>query len=362
MRKAIGFVHLGLLLAVGPGLAQQGFCIGTNCGLDLGFHCHSVDQNGDQCWDAVFFDSQNSFETAAPVESNLCEREPGFSLANDGAISCLEAVRLSGASGGVSSQLPTLIGGYNLFRSRIRARAVSRVQWERMEAMAAQDAADDAESTDGVVVFSEITTSIESDRWTYRDVDGDTNGVRFEWGRQGVKGGLWGASGSYQDASPDFGESSRLLNANVSFGHTLGSVWSWSVSGTASDLSGFLDDTLYGAAGELSFSKYFDGGSVLSGGALYQYQSSDLFGDDFETAGYGLAFGFPLGRRFALNLEGYGATVVSPDVQDDAFYTLGGSFSAYFTPRFALTLGYRRLEGIDELDSGTYTLGSSSRW
>ena len=136
------------------------------------------------------------------------------------------------------------------------------------------------------------------------------------------------------------------------------------VNATVSDFSGLHDDTLLGGSGFLAFSRYSDKGSILSGGVLFQFLSSDTQPDDVQTVGYGLGFGFPIGNRLALDLEAYGVSILEGELVpgDDSLYTAAGQLSLYLTSRFALMLGYRVLEGIDGLDSQTFTFGGSTRW
>lgn len=346
MHSKFLFVLIGTAVAViglsaEPAHAQT--CIGFNCGptvlmcctMNPSNHCRENNQ-GTECWDAI--------GGAAACEAmgfvNQCSFAPPIS------------------QGGDATLAPTALGGFNTFRTQILSSATSRAK---------QDAArqDQAEAgREGGGVFTDIITSLERDDWTFQGTDGETNGIRFGWRRQGERGGLFGFSASYQESDPDQGESSELLSGTVNFGHTIGSsrLWKWSIFGTVNDISGPASDTLLGGGGQIYFNRYFESGSVFSGGVLYTYQTADKLQDDPQTVGYGLAYGFPIAQRFALDLDAFGVTIIDPDVQDDFFYTLSGIFSIYFTPRFTLNLGYRVLEGIDGLDSDTLTIGSSSRW
>lgn len=171
------------------------------------------------------------------------------------------------------------------------------------------------------------------------------------------------AAGSYQQAETDGGVSADLVSASGAVGRTLGDTWRWSVNGTVSNLSGFFELNLYGAGAQLYFENYFSGGQVFSGGATYQFTAIDEAGfENYQTVGAGVAFGTPLGRRLTVDLDLFAVSVVEPDLPDDAFYTAGAELGIYLTPRLGMTFGYRVLEGIDDLDSGTVTLGASTRW
>jgi len=353
---------MGLALFAGlalPAAAQrQGeICIGRFCGLDQGFdarHCHirpGGDPDGDDyCWSSL------------PADF-ACE-EIGYTVN----LPC--PLRTDAAVGAVGQQLAVL-SGYNQFRSQIVKPAAARKAEE--DARAAQEAEEAEEGDEGdedegagyAVHLSEITTALEYEDWELAGQQGETVGARFDWLRETETGMLWGASASYQEASPDRGESIELVNGQLSVGHTFGAggtEWSWGAFGTVSDLSGPVSDTLVGAGGRLAFSRYFEGGGVLSGGVLGQYQASDELDDDLVNVGAGAAYGFPVGERFALDFELYAVNVIEPEVVDDTFYTGAGMFSLYLSPRFTLTLGARVLEGIDRLDSLTYTLGGSTRF
>ena len=351
-------------------------CIGPNCGEALTdpsgdgptFHCHSVNARGEQCWDAD--PGSGTVDPDGSPITEICNLIPGFNLQpsfsevplnvqQEAAISCEEA----GVGGATADHLLVGVGGYDIFRSQIR-----RTARPRMVRDADRDRAQESAGAGGAH-FSEMTTSVELSSWELRGIGGETPGGRFAWRRQSESGHLLGLAASYQDAEPDFGEPSELLNASFSYGHTLGPVWSWSVSGTYSDLRGGLDDTLLGASGLLGFSNYSERGTVVSGGVILQYLDSDRQPDDLQTAGYGVAFGFPVGRRLAIDLEGYGVSILDGDIRildgepvDDTFFTVAGMLSIYATPRFAVTLGYRTLEGLDELDSESFTFGASTRW
>ncbi|HUF77839.1 MAG TPA: hypothetical protein VMR44_02865 [Thermoanaerobaculia bacterium] len=372
-RTLLTALAVSTLLAL-PSFGQQRqgeICIGRFCGLERGFearHCHlrpGGDPAGDDyCWSSL------------PADF-ACE-ELGYTV---NAI-CPEPAALTGP---VGQQLLTL-AGYGQFRSQIVRPATARMAARDLMAAAAaageaadgdgddedgeeaDDAAEDGEE-DGAdryrIPLSEITTALEYESWELGGLDGETTGIRFDWLRETETGILLGAAASYQDASPDGGDSTGLLNGQLSVGHTLGAgatAWSWGAFGTVSDVSGPVDDTLVGGGARLAFARYFAGGQVLSGGILGQYQTSDELEDDLINFGAGAAYGFPLGERFALDFELYAVNVIEPEIDDDTFFTGGGMFSVYFSPRFTLTLGARVLEGIDELDSLTYSLGSSTRF
>lgn len=348
---------LGLALFAGLALPSAGqepgeICIGRFCGLDRGFearHCHirpGGDPDGDDwCWSSEPFDL-------------VCE-ELGYTVN----LAC--PVQAGAAVGAVGQQLAVL-SGYNQFRSQIVKPAAARKAEE--DAQAAQEAEEGDEEDEGAgyaVHLSEITTAFEYEDWELAGQQGETVGARFDWLRETETGMLWGASASYQEASPDRGESTELLNGQLSVGHTFGMGgmdWSWGAFGTVTDISGPASDTLFGAGGRLAFSRYFDGGRVLSGGVLGQYQTADELDDDLVNVGAGAAYGFPVGERFALDFELYAVNIIEPEVVDDTFYTGAGMVSVYFSPRFTLTLGARVLEGIDRLDSITYTVGGSTRF
>jgi hypothetical protein len=344
-----GVFFLWMITAL-PQASWAAFCVGVNCGAnDPSFHCHSRNALGNECWDQV---------------DNACEAVTGFSRTE--AFSCFEPGPGTQGAVGIAGQLPTAIGGFNTFRSQIRRPAVSRKATEDLELQDLQEI-DDASGDDddgGAVYIAEMTAALEHETWDLLGVEGKTNGIRFGWQRQNPSGGLWGVAASYQQAESDVGgDSTDLINANFSYGHTLGSseIWQWSASATISDLSGFVDETLIGASGQLSFQKDLSN-SLLSGGLVLQYQTADQLDDDIATVGLGLAWGIPLGRRLTLDFDVYAVNIVEPALDDDLFYTLGGSLGYYFSRRFALNLGYRVLEGIDGLDSSTITLGSISRW
>lgn len=376
-------------------------CTGPNCGAGVPeYECYSVSTANVQCWGRPIDLTLPERQT---ITVNACEQLPDFQLIVQigtvvldreppTAMACGAVI----ADGSVNNQLLRGLGGYSLFESQILKRAEPRIVREAAVAaaggpagdepedveIAAEEGAEEADEEDqGVAVLSEITTSIEVGDWEFRSVEGDSSGVRLFWRREGETGRLYGLSASYQEADPDLGNSTRLLNGNFSIGHTMGDSGSWGLNATVSEFSGLHDDTLLGGSGYLAFSRYSDKGSVFSGGVLFQYLSSDQATDDVQTVGYGVGLGFPIGRRLALDLEAYGVSILEtyrvslPALEtdgivlaeselraDDSFYTAGAQLSLYLTSRFALMLGYRLLEGIDDLDSQTYTFGGSTRW
>ncbi len=335
---------LGITLATATAWAD--YCLGINCGAGRdGWHCHTQNTLGVECWDA---------------EDNNCEEISGFSRSE--AQSCGADGVAVGVAGAIANQIPTL-GGLNTFQGQIRKTAVSRQESEQA-AETETSSEETEEKAAGVVFISEMTSSLENEQWEYLGTKGDTLGINLGWQHQSEGGHLWGVSGSYQEAKPESGPTFELVNTSFNYGRALGAseTWKWSVSATASDLSGAVEETFLGGGGQIYFNKYYDNGAVLSGGAIVQYQTGDEFVDVLKTVGCGIAYGFPVGQRFALDFEGFGATFLDTDLEADTFFTLGTMFSIYFTPRFSLTLGYRVLEGIDELDSDTITLGSSTRW
>lgn len=353
MTKLSRTLWIGLALCAGlalPSFGQQlgETCIGRFCGLDRGYqarHCHirpGGDPDGnDYCWSSL------------PADF-ACE-QLGYTVN----LAC--PLGADAGVGAVGQQIAVL-SGYNQFRSQIVRPATARMAEEDLRAEAEED--DEDEERSGLHL-SEISTALEYEDWELAGQEGETVGIRFDWLRETETGMLWGASASYQDASPERGESTELLNGQLSIGHILGSApteWSWAAFGTVSDVSGPVEDTLLGGGVRFSFAHYFEGGPVLSGGLLAQYQTADQAEDDLINLGTGLAYGLPLGRRFALDFELYYVTVYEPDVVDDSFFTGAGMFSVYLSPRFTLTLGARVLEGVEGLDSITYTLGSSTRF
>lgn len=356
----IGLSAAAVLALARP--ADAVICIGRTCGADMGFpieHCHI--REGDSpdtdevCWSSEFDFACEERGFVVPIFCPTAAGEP-----------------VGGVAGAIGQQ-GVVLSGYNQFRSQIVRPATARMA-ER-DAAAAEGEEDGEEGEDGEeddedagygIHLSEITTALEYEDWELAGLQGETVGLRFDWLRETATGFLVGASASYQDASPDQGESTELINGQLSFGHTLGgggeTEWSWAAFGTVSDISGIVSDTLLGGGARIGFARYFAGGQVLSGGVLGQVQTADELDDDLINVGAGAAFGFPVGQRFALDFEAYVVNVVEPEVVDDTFYTGAGMFSVYFSPRFTLTLGARVLEGIDDLDSVTYTVGSSTRF
>ena len=345
-----GLAGLAALGSAAPAQAQREgqTCIGHNCGRELGFtveHCHvrpGGDPDGDQiCWSSLpadFACEQMGFEVNV-----VCPAAPG-------------------PTSGLGSLLLTAAGGYNVFRTEIRRTAVSRAA-----AAAAAPAAGEEPSEEGEgrsrLHFGEIHAALEYEDWTLAGVKGDTPGARFSWRREAESGRLLSVAASYQRAEADRGASADLASASLAAGHDLGDTWRWSVNATASHLSDVTDLNLYGGGAQLYFESNFAGGQVLSGGATYQYTASDQSGsEDFQVLGAGVAFGFPLGQRLTLDLDLFAIDVLSPDVPDDFLYTAGAELGVYLTPRLGLVGGYRVLEGISDLTSGTFTFGGSTRW
>lgn len=326
-------------------------CVGRTCGRDQGFAVSSCfirpqgDPHGTKvCWSSEFDLS--------------CQRQ-GFSVP----ILC-PAGSLGGPSlGAGSSQIATAVGGFNDFLNQVAQPAVPRQQL--VDIAADQQAAKTAAGEVHGVHFSEVTTSYEHEAWRLDGSSGATNGGRIGWNHESENGGLWGAAASYQDAVPDSGSSIGLVNLTVDAGHTFDQqgIFRWALHATGSQFSGLADQTLYGGGGQLYFNKPFEGGPTLSGGVILNYMTGSDLPQDVLAVSYGVAYGFPVGPRLAINLEAFGSHLAQPDVDGARnFYLLGGMGSVYLTRHFSMTLGYRSMLGIHELRSNTFTLGASTRW
>ena len=325
------------VVLVMPMVASAQFCIGNGCGIGRGpsWHCHSINSSGVQCWDHA---------------DNSCESQAGFAVAS-GAQVCSVG---GGAGGVVGSQLPT-VGGVTIFKTQIQTLAVPR-------SLAGEVSGEADEGEEGGGFFGQLTAAYEVEDWDVGGLEGETTGLLFGYNRQSEGGGLFGFGGSYQEAEPDFGSTSELMNANLTFGHTLGETWKWGASAVYNDISGFVDDSFVGAAGHLSFNNYQPSGSVFSGGVIAQFLTADKLDEDLQTVSLGLAYGVPIAQRMSVDFDAYYTTILEPDTDDDSFFNLGGTFSYYFSSRFGLTLGYKVLEGLSNVDSSTITLGTSTRW
>lgn len=342
-RSTVSALLIGFLL-LGPGAALAEFCVGINCGADLaGWHCHTVNAQGNQCWDA---------------QDDMCEMVPGFGRLDPGSSFCDPATVTVGGLGGTIGTQAAALGGFNQFRSQIAKRAAPRFA----EPSTTSEEGDAGGG--GGFHFSEIVAAGEYEQWNLFGLEGTTSGLRLSWNRETENGHILGVSGSYQEAEPDFGDSTELIDLNASYGRALGSMWRWGVSANLSDVGGFVDSQLYGAGGHVSFASYRLNGHVFSGGLIARFSTSsdELIDQDLTTVGAGVAYGLPIGQRFSLDLDAYGINVVDPTLDDDLFYLLGAQFGVTFTPRLTLHVGYRILEGIDALDSDTFTLGFASRW
>ncbi len=351
-RALVSLALAPLLLAIAPQALEAqteppGTCIGRNCGRDLGFpveHCHvrqGGDPNGDEiCWSRLAADF-------------ACE-QLGFFVN----IPCPLASGEDPLAAAFATLAPTAFGGFDVFRAQIRRPATARAA-----AAAAASAAASASGQDDDVHVSEITTALELDSWELAGQDGETLGARFTWQRETETSRLFGAAASHQRAEPDGGDAASLTTVTGNFGHGLGETWKWSVNGTASRLGGALDETLLGGGAQIWFNHVRDDGGVFSGGVTAQLTTSDADNaDDVTILGAGASYGLPIGQRFTLDLEVYGVRILDPEVDDDLFFTVGAQLGIYVSPRFGLVFGYRVLEGIDELESGTITFGSSTRF
>lgn len=333
--KRVLLIVCAVLLVV-PLAASAQFCIGNNCGVGRGpsWHCHSINSSGVQCWDH---------------SDDSCESQPGFSTASGAQVCSV------GGGGAVGSQLPTL-GGVTIFKTTIQTLAVPRSLAGDVSGVAGEG------QGGGGAHFAQLTTAAELESWDIGGFEGETTGLMFGYNKQNEGGRIVGFGASYQEAEPDVGTSSELMNLNISYGHTLGETWKWGVSGVYNDLSGLFDDTFMGGAAHLSFNSYQPNGSVLSGGVIAQFLTADTAPDDYQTVSVGLAYGIPIAQRMAVDFDAYYTSVLEPDTANDSFFNLGGTLSYYMSSRFGLTLGYKVLEGLDNFDSSTITLGTSSRW
>ncbi len=328
-------------LALPPPAAAE-ICIGRLCGRERGYpieHCHVKPNDTDP--NAVCWDSEISF---------ACE-QMGYEIN----VACPQPT----ITGGVAGQQLDTIGGFGTFLSSIRELATPKIL-----APPPPPPGDDEEEGKRGVVISEIASFAELESWKLDGAGGDTMGLRVEWSREGETGRLLGAHGSFQRAEPDAGGGTTdLAMASFDVGHTLGSAWKWAVNGSVGSLGGDEDLTLLGGGAMLAFSVPRDDGIVWSGGALYRLTTFDGDAlDDTHAVGAGVAAGFPIGERLALDVDLYAVDVLAPEPLEDFFYTAGLQVSVATSPRFAFTVGARTLQGIDRVDSTTFTLGLSARW
>jgi hypothetical protein len=345
----------------GAGAAEAGFCLGRNCGIeDPTFHCHSRNSQQNECWDQL---------------DDACEDVPGFRVRAGEATSCSlggDVLAPLGALGG--AQNLTLVGGHEVFRGQLRRPLVTRAEAAERAAEAAGDDDDDDDDgeedgeadADAAFHFDEMATALEREDWQLAGTDGETLGAHFGWLRQTGSGHRFSAAASYQRADPDGGDAADLVHLDVGYGHTLDwgdwAEWHWGLGATFNRLDARVEQDSSGGTGQLGLYKAFDNGHQLSGGLVLQFLSGSDLDADLKTIGVGAAYGVPIGQRLGVDVELYHVSVLDTVLTQDRFLTAAALVSWYVSPRFGLTLGYRVLEGIDDLDSRTITLGTSSRF
>jgi|CXWL01.1.fsa_nt_gi hypothetical protein len=350
-----------LCLALGPvaAVAAAGeLCLGVDCGRDKeSYRCHSIDARGVECW--------------SPDDG--CERAAGFSREREGARRC--PLRVASFPGG---GLTRVLGGWSVLDGP-GARAASARADRSPAPIPSPEGGTGLEGERGGGHFDAVTTTVEREDWTLPAARGETWGAAVSWLRETASGRRFSAEASAQRSEPTDRPAAELVHGAVGFGHSLAppprlpalEAW-WGVAVEAAELDegGFEGGGLgaiaprrfAGASAHLGVGRSFASGRRVAGAVVFQILTGHDLGDDLATVGLGGAWDLPLGSRFLLEIEAFGVEILTPDQPEDRFVHLSALGTWFASPRFALTLGYRTLEGLSGLDSRTVTLGASRRF
>lgn len=341
---------VGLVGALAAAPAAAEFCLGPGCGIGKpGYTCHSVDAAGVECWSP----------------DGDCELAPGFSRGRDGAGPCALVLDAFPGSG-----LAEVLGG----RRVLHGRAPGAPAPGQAPAPAPPGADDPAAADEqGGGPSAEVTTTLEREVWSTSLERGDAWGLAVGWLRETESGRRFGVDLSARRATPDTQESRDLVHLALGYGQRLAPIsrvpglqawWGVDLTGTTFEEAG---DTgleprrFLGGSAHLAAARDFASGHRLVGVAVLEGATGHDLGRDLTSLGLGAAYDLPIGQRLLLELELFDVRVLTPELDDDHFTQVAGLVTWFVSPRFALTLGYRILEGVPGVESSTVTLGSSRR-
>lgn len=153
-----------------------------------------------------------------------------------------------------------------------------------------------------------------------------------------------------------FGQYSLTLSDNLKSTFTLDLPY------TRMDFTGTGDVNVYGGGGGVNLT--YDSGVVVPSVAVqYQYSKTDQDGDNYQhLISTGGNVGFRVGEMIVLNCFGiwnYDASAYLSDNNGDRdYFDVGGEIKYNVSETFTLDLGYKKVLGLDKVDSDMVYLGS----
>lgn len=355
---------LVVALAASGGVVRGAeLCLGIDCGADkASYRCHSVSAAGVECW--------------SPDDG--CEVAAGFSRERDGALPC--PLRLSSFPG---SGLIAVIGGREVLHEGFPPRrpGAQTRSTQGLEGAPPRPSPGPRNEAAGAH-FDAVTTTLEREDWSFADTRGKTWGAAVAWLRETATGHRFSAEVSAQRAEPraeprgepKLGAEAELVHVAVGYGHRLElpgrlseleAWWGVAAQGTQLDLGAAGADgtgRFGGATAHLAAARTFVSGGRLAGAVVLQGNTGDDLGEDLTSVGLGAAYDLPIGRRVLVQLEVFAVRLMGSAASEDEFAHLAALGTWFASERFALTLGYRTLEGVAGLESATVTLGASRRF
>lgn len=252
----------------------------------------------------------------------------------------------------------------------------------RTPGQAAEDQTEEEEES-SFFKISEISAQLEYEDFTAGSGDaaleGRAVGVRAAYVRTGTTGLSYGGYGSFEKSSFSEGDTRAptILTASLFASRPINEWLPPSVAAQA-----FVAQSLVMLSGGLSFSSYNGGEEVnalttfspflsmnmiwfgrpnlnVGGGLTYAYSRTQF--DGFEDGGQGqgaLSLAFNGGYRMSENYYVAGELFRIRG----GLVVLGASATRFFTERFGLTLGAKKLFGFTDYSNFKLTLGSSARF
>ena len=150
---------------------------------------------------------------------------------------------------------------------------------------------------------------------------------------------------------------------NLKLTDKLQSTFTVDVPYTRMDFTGGGEDmNIFGGGGGVNLT--YDAGVVVPSVAVqYQYSDGDKGGDDYQhLISTGANVGFRIGEMMVLNGFGiwnYDASSYLSDIDGDRnYFDVGGEVKYNVTATYTLNLGYKKVLGLDHVDSDMVYLGA----
>lgn len=149
---------------------------------------------------------------------------------------------------------------------------------------------------------------------------------------------------------------------NLKLSDNLQSTFNLNLPYTRMDFTGTGDVNVYGGGGGVNLT--YDSGVVVPSVAVqYQYSKTDQDGDNYQhLIATGGNVGFRVGEMIVLNCFGIwnydASSYLSDNDGDRDYFDVGGEIKYNVSETFSLDLGYKKVLGLEKVDSDMVYLGS----